>query len=174
MSVRAWRASRTPGCSDHHAVRFREPEGRARLPRGSPCSPGLLTPADTEPPPHGHSLHGECGASAPQNTALKHSNTTKSPGVIWESYTITKQMTGSGAGKQMQSARVPSPRPPTSRREHAPTPGAPGRPDSMISEVFSNLVDSVILGRKPAWNGVFQTLPELAVRQGHPRPRSAP
>lgn len=44
----------------------------------------------------------------------------------------------------------------------------------MISEVFSTLVDSVILGRKPAGNGVFQTPPELAVRKGHPRPRSAP
>lgn len=44
----------------------------------------------------------------------------------------------------------------------------------MISEVFSSLVDSVILGRKPAGNGVLQTPPELAVRKGHPRPRSAP
>lgn len=44
----------------------------------------------------------------------------------------------------------------------------------MISELFSNLVDSLFLGRKPAGNGVFPTPPELAVRKGHPRPRSAP
>lgn len=49
----------------------------------------------------------------------------------------------------------------TSRGEHAPTPGALGRLDSTISEIFSNMVDSMILDRKPAGNGLFQMPPEL-------------
>lgn len=38
----------------------------------------------------------------------------------------------------------------------------------MTSVVFSNLVNSVILGRKPARNGVFQTPPEARGAEGPP------
>lgn len=140
MSVLAWRDGRAPVRN----ANVKGAERSARLPRCLPCSPGLLAPADTEPPPLGHSLSwGVRG----QSTAVKHWNTERG----WEqceSYTITKQRVEAGLESRCAALPFPARTAKQPRGARTATRGM-GRLDSIISEVFSSLVDSVIPGRKP-------------------------